>query len=135
MNTFEVDLDSLQTKHKNISRYQTTNLLKNDSSIWFLQKENKRVKLNLHLNLQKLESQLPRKKCSYSELFWSAFSRIRTEYGVSLRFQSECRKMQTKITPNADTFYVVNYSDMKMFLKLPIKSLLRNNLFQTQNYK
>ena len=23
----------------------------------------------------------PRKKCPYSELFWSAFSRIRTEYG------------------------------------------------------
>ena len=27
-----------------------------------------------------------RKKCPYSELFWSAFSRIRTEYGEILRF-------------------------------------------------
>ena len=26
-----------------------------------------------------------RKKCPYSELFWSAFSRIRTEYGEILR--------------------------------------------------
>ena len=53
-----------------------------------------------------------------------AFSRIRTEYGeilphfpafglnterygVSLRIQSECRKMRTRTTPNTDTFYVV----------------------------
>ena len=50
-------------------------------------------------------------KCPYSELFWSAFSRIRTEYGkihskygVSLRIQSECGKMRTRITPNTDTF-------------------------------
>ena len=47
-----------------------------------------------------------RKKCPYSELFWSAFSRIWTRYGVSLRIQSECGKMQTRITPNTDTFYV-----------------------------
>ena len=38
-----------------------------------------------------------RKKSPYSELFWSAFSRIRTEYG----------KMRTRITPNTDTFYPV----------------------------
>ena len=36
-----------------------------------------------------------RKKCPYSELFWSAFSRI----------QSECRKMGTRITPNTYIFY------------------------------
>ena len=28
---------------------------------------------------------LLRQKCPYSELFWSAFSRIRTEYGEILR--------------------------------------------------
>ena len=38
-----------------------------------------------------------KKKCPYSELFWSAFSRIRTEY----------RKMRTRATPNTDTFYPV----------------------------
>ena len=28
-------------------------------------------------------------------------------YSVSLRIQSECGKMRTRITPNTDTFYVV----------------------------
>ena len=48
------------------------------------------------------------KKCPYSELFWSAFSRIWTEYGeyyVFLRIQSKCGKMRTRLTPNTDTFY------------------------------
>ena len=51
-----------------------------------------------------------REKCLYSELFWSVFSRIRTEYGeilVCLRIQSECGKIRTRITPNTDTFYEV----------------------------
>ena len=56
-------------------------------------------------------SQTLREKCPCSELFWSAFSRIRTEYGdiysVSLRIQSECEKMQSRITPDKDTFYAV----------------------------
>ena len=36
-------------------------------------------------------------RCPYSELFWSAFSRIRTEYGeiVFLRIQSKCGKIIT----------------------------------------
>ena len=42
------------------------------------------------------------------ELFWSAFSCIRTEYGVSLRIQPECGKMRNRITPNTDTFYAVS---------------------------
>ena len=33
----------------------------------------------------KMENELLREKCSYSELFWSAFSRIRTEYGEIFR--------------------------------------------------
>ena len=41
----------------------------------------------------------------YSESFWSAFSHIRTKYGVSLRIQSECGKMRTRITPNTGTFH------------------------------
>ena len=44
-----------------------------------------------------------RKKYPYLELFWSAFSRIRTEYGEIL----ECGKMRTRITPNTDTFHAV----------------------------
>ena len=50
-----------------------------------------------------------RKKCPYSELFWSAFSRIRTEYGysVSLCILSEWGKIRTRITPNTDTSHAV----------------------------
>ena len=53
-----------------------------------------------------------RKKCPYSELFCSAFSRIGlnterywTEYWT--RIQSKCGKIQTRITPNMNTFYAV----------------------------
>ena len=53
-----------------------------------------------------------REKCMYSELFWSGFSSVRTEYGeiriVSLCIRSECGKMRTRITPNMDTFYAVS---------------------------
>ena len=58
-------------------------------------------------------------KCPYSELFWPAFSRIRTEYVEilpSLRIQSECEKIWTRITPNTDTFYAVKiYLDKETF--------------------
>ena len=50
-----------------------------------------------------------REKYPCLELFWSMFSRIRTEYGEIRSIQySECRKMQTRITPNKDTFHVVS---------------------------
>ena len=48
-----------------------------------------------------------RKKCRYSELFWSAFSQIWTECGEIFRIQSKCGKMRTRITPNTDTFYAM----------------------------
>ena len=51
-----------------------------------------------------------RKKCPYSELFWSYFPAfgLNTErYRVSLRIQSECGKIRTRITPNTDTFHAV----------------------------
>ena len=55
-----------------------------------------------------------RKKCPYLELFWSAFFPhfpafgLNTErYSVSLRIQSECGKMRTRITLNTGTFYTV----------------------------
>ena len=41
-----------------------------------------------------------REKCSHLELFWSAFSRIRT----FLRIQSKCEKMRTRTILNTDTF-------------------------------
>ena len=46
-----------------------------------------------------------REKCPYSELFWSTFSHIRSEFEEIL--QSDCRKMWTTITPNTDTFYAM----------------------------
>ena len=46
-----------------------------------------------------------RKKCPNTEFSWSIFSRIRTEYEVSLRIQSECVKIPTRKTPYLDTFY------------------------------
>ena len=53
-----------------------------------------------------LTNALP-EKCPYLEFFWSVFSRIWIEYGVSLRIQSECGKTQTRKTPNKDTFHAV----------------------------
>ena len=47
------------------------------------------------------------KKCPYSELFWSALSLIRTEQFVSLRIQSECGKIRTRIIPNTETIYAM----------------------------
>ena len=81
------------------------------------------------------------KKCPYSEFFWSVLSRIRTEYGeirstqISQRdterygeirraTESECGKIQTRITPNTDTFHAVTVYrsvyhriDLTLFLK------------------
>ena len=54
------------------------------------------------------------KKILYLELFWSAFSRIWTEYGeilrislYSVRMRENVGKMRTRITPNTDKFYEV----------------------------
>ena len=58
-----------------------------------------------------------RKKCPYSEFFWSVFPRIWTKYGdllrftkygdVNLRIQFKCGKIRTRKTPNMDTFYAM----------------------------
>ena len=45
---------------------------------------------------------------SYSGPHFSAFGMNTERYSVSLRIQSECAKMRTRITPNTDTFYAVN---------------------------
>ena len=46
-------------------------------------------------------------KCPYLEFFASVFSRIRTDYSVSLHIQSEYRKIRTKKIPNTDFFHAV----------------------------
>ena len=51
-----------------------------------------------------------REKCPYWELFWSAYSRIWTEYGEIFfisPYSVRMRKIQTRITLNTPTFYVV----------------------------
>ena len=42
---------------------------------------------------------------SYSGPYFPAFGLNTERYSVSLRIQSECEKMRTRITPNTDTFY------------------------------
>ena len=50
--------------------------------------------------------------CPYSELFWSAFSHIRTEYGEIRSispYSVQMRENADQITPNTDIFHVVRY--------------------------
>ena len=44
---------------------------------------------------------------SYPGPYFTIFGLNTERYGVYLRIQSECGKMQTRITPNADTFDAV----------------------------
>ena len=45
---------------------------------------------------------------SYSRPYLPAFGLDTARYGVSLRIQSECRKIRARITPNTDTFHAVS---------------------------
>ena len=47
--------------------------------------------------------------CPYSELIWSVFSRIRTEYGEIRRrdVHSECGEIRIRMATNMDTFHAV----------------------------
>ena len=68
----------------------------------------------------KLLDEGKREKCLCLELFWSVFSSVQKilriifgKYSVSLRIQSKFRKIQTRKTPNTDTFHAlsnVNFS-------------------------
>ena len=69
-----------------------------------------------------------RKKCPYSELFWSVFCHIRTEQGKILRISSHSVRMQKirdRITPNTDTFHAV----FLLYMEYPI-GVNWNFLFQ-----
>ena len=86
-----------------------------------------------------------RKKCPYSELFWSAlsaFSRIWIEYGeirsispYLVQMWENAGKMRTRITPNTDTFYAVCVS--KYFAYHLTRTILSNQLksaYQTSQF-
>ena len=62
--------------------------------------------MNNLLSIQQYRNHSLRKKCPYLELFWSVFSRIRTEYGEILRISAYSVWMR-EITPNMDTFYAI----------------------------
>ena len=67
------------------------------------------------------------KKCPYLELFWSAFSGIRSECrkirSIS-QYSIRMRENRTRITPNTDTFYaVVVVWDLSSFSDQWIKQL------------
>ena len=53
----------------------------------------------------------------YSELKDSVFQ-LELTYSVSLRIQSESGKIQTKITPNTDTFYAVTGKTFKRLFSI-----------------
>ena len=44
---------------------------------------------------------------SYSGSYFLAFGLDKERYGVSLRIQSECGKLRTRLTPNTDTLYTM----------------------------
>ena len=46
---------------------------------------------------------------SYSGPYFPAFGLNTERHSVSLRIQSECGKIQTRITPNTDTFHTTCY--------------------------
>ena len=48
----------------------------------------------------------------YSGPYFPAFGLNMERYKVSLRIQSECGKIRTRITPNTDTFYAVKLIDI-----------------------
>ena len=52
--------------------------------------------------------------------YFPTFGLNTEKYSVSLRIQSKCEKMWTKVTPNTDTFYTVLF-----LLNLPILYLLK----------
>ena len=53
---------------------------------------------------------------SYSDPLFYAFGLNIERYYVSLRIQSECGKMRTRITPNTDPFYAVKVTSLIVIL-------------------
>ena len=79
------------------------------------------------------------KSVQMRSFFWSVLSRIRTEYAVSLRTQSECGKIRTKKTSVFEHFsrsvwYTSSsdsFSPMSPFLRVFHKSILSPHFILT----
>ena len=66
-----------------------------------------------YILIQKVRAGSLREKCPYLKLFWSPYSRIRTEYDEILRispYSVLMRKMRARITPNTDSFWELDNS-------------------------
>ena len=77
------------------------------------------------------------KKCPYSELvrcFFSAFGPSRKSCSVSLRIQSACGKMRTRITAKKDTFYVVWFIIIFFFMFNKILNISKYSIFNCFNF-
>ena len=77
-------------------------------------------------------------KCPYSELFWSTFSRTRTEYGEILRISPYSVRMRTRITPNTNTCYAVFISRFFKLFSQPLEYQWRasvNRFMTMANFK
>ena len=67
---------------------------------------------------------------SYSGLDFPTFGLNTERYRVSLRLQSECGKMRTRITPNTDTFHaVIVIVSIIMIMNREIKMILHQSIF------
>ena len=69
---------------------------------------------------------------SYSGPYFPAFGLNTDRYGVSLRVQSECGKMRTRITPNTDIFHSVTRTSTSSTQKqnqIPSQLLSGHHLF------
>ena len=53
---------------------------------------------------------------NYSGPHFPAFGLNTERYSVSLRIQSECGKIRTRITPNTDTFHAVRYTKYDIYV-------------------
>ena len=63
-----------------------------------------------------------RKKCPYSELFWSVVSRIRTEYGELLRISPHSVRIRENTVQNCIIFSTIHHHTFyyKIILKLEV---------------
>ena len=68
-------------------------------------------KMALRLNSHKEHYVKSVRIWSYSGPHFPALGLNTERYSVSLRIQSKCGKMRTRITLNTDTFYAVEYTD------------------------
>ena len=74
---------------------------------------------------------------NYSGPYFPAFWRILTQYSLSLRIQSECVKIRTRITPNTDTFYAVpeNVIIHCLHVKNIFLFAIRSNFVSTRTFQ